>query len=71
VSKAKLADRDSALRGDTWTCVGGPQTLTEALEHDLLVQVPAAGWVLTPYPQDETAMTRRRPKRKPGCYRDT
>jgi hypothetical protein len=28
----------SALWDDTWTCVGGPQTLIQALHHDPLVQ---------------------------------
>ena len=28
----------SALWDDTWTCIGGPHTLIEALQHDRLVQ---------------------------------
>ena len=28
----------SALWDDTWTCIGGPHTLIEALQHDPLVE---------------------------------
>lgn len=46
----------SALWDDTWTCVGGSNTLIEALEHDPLVRT----YRVTP---DVDAMP-------PGPYRD-
>ena len=64
----------SALWDDTWTCMGGPKTLVEALQHDPLVQVHRVQLGVDAKPpgrdRDVETPTETNP-RMPQCYRDT
>jgi hypothetical protein len=64
----------SALWDDTWTCIGGPDTLIEALQHDPLVQAYRVELGVDAKPpgrdHDDESPTETNPG-MPAWYRDT
>jgi hypothetical protein len=64
----------SALWDDTWTCVGGPSALIDALQHDPLVQAHRVQLGVDAKPpgrdRDDETSTEANP-RMPKWYRDT
>ena len=64
----------SALWDDTWTCIGGPRTLIEALRHDPLVRAHPVQLGVDAKPpgrdRDDETPTETNP-RMPQWYRDT
>jgi len=64
---------ETGAKSDTWTCIGGPRTLIDALHQDLLVQahpVQPCGDAKPPGRDRDNETQAETSPRMPQCYRE-